>query len=199
MTDEALQRLYWACRSHSGFPGDTPDESNGPPSTAAILDALGLETPSLEELGCPENLQKHSNPSGSPSSRPQQRGVSPPSAASLMQDEYLPSPTQSSFSMSSVAHSPKSVRSLATTNNTSITPTIRPELDMSERLLYGASTYVSSRSNSTANSSDYSYMENSSSVPFDMEIYLDTSSCTIPLNAAHPLRNIHNSTQFNSI
>jgi len=196
VTDEALQRLYWACRSRSGFPGDTPDESNGPPSTAAILDALGLMRPSLEELGCPENLHKHANPSGSPSSHPQQRVMSPPSAASLTQDEYLPSPTQSSFSMSSMAHSPKSGPSLATPKNTSIIPATPPELGMSEQFLYAASGHVSSRSNSTTNSADYSSMENSSSVTFDMDTYLDTSSCTIPLNAAHPILNIHTSTQY---
>jgi len=61
VTDEALQRLYWACRSRSGFPGAPLDDSNGIPSTAAIIDALGLTRPSLEDPGGPEKLPKHLN------------------------------------------------------------------------------------------------------------------------------------------
>ncbi|EXJ75558.1 uncharacterized protein A1O5_00064 [Cladophialophora psammophila CBS 110553] len=46
--DEALQRLYWACREGRGFPGVIPDESGGRVSTDAILQGLGLNPPRLD-------------------------------------------------------------------------------------------------------------------------------------------------------
>ncbi|EXJ79784.1 hypothetical protein A1O3_08068 [Capronia epimyces CBS 606.96] len=49
--DEALQRLYWACRENRGFPGIIPDESSGRVSTDAILRGLGLSPPPVERLG----------------------------------------------------------------------------------------------------------------------------------------------------
>ncbi|OQV02548.1 hypothetical protein CLAIMM_07732 isoform 1 [Cladophialophora immunda] len=49
VTDVALQRLYWACRRRTGFPGDIPDESQGEVSTADILKGLGLLTPDLDD------------------------------------------------------------------------------------------------------------------------------------------------------
>src|SRR4051794_23394687 len=107
VTDEAVQRLYWACRRRSGFPGEPLDGSNGTPSTTAIIDALGLVRPSLEALAGAGNLPKHVNSIDIPSARPLQQTMSPSSATSPAQDEYLPSPTQSSFSMASM-HSPTS-------------------------------------------------------------------------------------------
>ncbi|EXJ80403.1 hypothetical protein A1O1_08547 [Capronia coronata CBS 617.96] len=49
--DEALQRLYWACREGRGFPGVVPDESGGRVPTDAILRGLGLTPPPVERLG----------------------------------------------------------------------------------------------------------------------------------------------------
>ncbi|KAL2401340.1 hypothetical protein ABEF93_005176 [Exophiala dermatitidis] len=49
--DEALQRLYWACRQGRGFPGVVPDETNGRVSTDAILRGLGLSPPPVDRLG----------------------------------------------------------------------------------------------------------------------------------------------------
>lgn len=46
--DEALQRLYWACREGRGFPGLIPDESSGRVSTDAILRGLGLNPPPVD-------------------------------------------------------------------------------------------------------------------------------------------------------
>ncbi|OAP56633.1 hypothetical protein AYL99_08745 [Fonsecaea erecta] len=46
--DEALQRLYWACREGRGFPGVIPDESAGRVSTDAILRGLGLSPPPVD-------------------------------------------------------------------------------------------------------------------------------------------------------
>lgn len=49
--DEALQRLYWACREGRGFPGVVPDESSSRVSTDAILRGLGLDPPPVERAG----------------------------------------------------------------------------------------------------------------------------------------------------
>ncbi|KAK5437527.1 hypothetical protein LTR34_001071 [Exophiala xenobiotica] len=49
--DEALQRLYWACREGRGFPGVIPDESSGRVSANAILRGLGLDPPAVERSG----------------------------------------------------------------------------------------------------------------------------------------------------
>src|SRR3954462_14488198 len=103
VTDEALQRLYRACRSNSGFPGDIPDESQGPPSTTTILDALGLMQPSLEHTGSTENLHRPistSLPNGTThidASKPQHQAMTPSTEESSTQDEYFSSSTHSSF------------------------------------------------------------------------------------------------------
>ncbi|KIW17328.1 hypothetical protein PV08_04520 [Exophiala spinifera] len=72
--DEALQRLYWACREGRGFPGVIPDESSGRVSTDAILRGLGLDPPAVERVG-PIKSQSESvldgiNTLGQPSYRP---------------------------------------------------------------------------------------------------------------------------------
>lgn len=46
--DDALQRLYWACRRKASFPGDVPDESTGVVTTDAILRGLHLSGPTLD-------------------------------------------------------------------------------------------------------------------------------------------------------
>jgi len=58
VTDEALQRLYWACRKKSDFPGNVPDESNGFVTTAAVLDGLGINVPNLDDMGAPQEINK---------------------------------------------------------------------------------------------------------------------------------------------
>ncbi|KAJ9612341.1 hypothetical protein H2200_003938 [Cladophialophora chaetospira] len=46
--EEAIQRLYWACRDGRGFPGVVPNEDSGRVSTDAILRGLGLSPPSVD-------------------------------------------------------------------------------------------------------------------------------------------------------
>ncbi|KAK5049560.1 hypothetical protein LTR84_004489 [Exophiala bonariae] len=202
VTDEALQRLYWACRSRSGFPGNPLDESNGPPSTTAIIDALGLMRPSLEDPGGVENGRTGVNSHGNSSVRPPQDATSPASATSPTQDEYLPSPTQSSFSMASM-RSPESgaiITATTTTNNRiSTIPATPPEMDMSEQFLYAASEHLSSRSNSTSGAPIMTHMENSSSMNFDLDAYLDTSACTIPPNLPQLIHNMHDPGQYDML
>lgn len=194
VTDEALQRLYWACRRGSGFPGPIPDESTGSPSTAAILDALGLKPP-LEDAGQPMNPQNRLTLSNSPSLTHQQP-MSPSSSESPTKAEYLPSPTQSCFSITSAAHQQKSGPYLASTNDTSITPTTPLQIGIYEQCPYSASEHATSHSKPITNSVDDSYTESSSSLNFDMDTYLDTSSCSMPLSVAHPIYSMQNATQL---
>ena len=117
--DEGLQRLYWACRSTSGFPGDVPDESQGPPSTTAILSALGLKIPSLQDTGPSENIQKSVDvfPSNfinyAEGSRRRAQTVPSSPGGSSMQDECLPSPATLAISCASTGVVP-SFRSSST-------------------------------------------------------------------------------------
>ena len=57
VTDCALQRLYWACRQGSGFPGKIPDESTGNVTSTDILKALGLIEPEFEDFKLPEAVE----------------------------------------------------------------------------------------------------------------------------------------------
>ena len=193
VTDEALQRLYWACRCGSGFPGSIPDESNGSPSTTAILDALGL-TPPLEATRQSVNLQNKVALSDFPSLSPH-----PPTSTSCSesptQEEYLSSPTQSCVKITSADHQQEPGLSLVTTNGTSMV-TATPSPRMSEQNSYPTSEHAGSDSKSATNNADGSHPRNSSSPNFDIDAYLDTSSCSIPLNVANPRYSMHGATKL---
>jgi len=49
ITDEALQRLYWASKQGQVFPGKLPSEANGPVTTNQILEGLGLVDSSKDD------------------------------------------------------------------------------------------------------------------------------------------------------
>lgn len=195
VTDEALQRLYWACRSRKGFPGEPPDESHGPPSTTAILDALGLMRPSLEDLGAPEIPPKHINFVDTSLTRQPTQTTSASSATPPTQDEYLPSPSQSSFSIASV-HSPRSGATITAAHTASTIPATPPEMDMSEQFLYAASSHSSSRSNSSSQGALYNHTDSLSNMTFDLDTYLDTSSCTMPPNLTQPAHQMHDPAKY---
>lgn len=63
LTAEAIQRLYWACRTRQGFPGDPPDESTGEVTTTAILKGLGLMEPEMGESASRNDLQQNAQAS----------------------------------------------------------------------------------------------------------------------------------------
>ncbi|KAL6242674.1 hypothetical protein RBB50_010320 [Rhinocladiella similis] len=73
--DEALQRLYWACREGRGFPGVVPDESSGRVATDAILRGLGLDPPAVERAG---PIKSQSEPVLDSKSLRGQRSYQPP-------------------------------------------------------------------------------------------------------------------------
>ena len=58
VTDTALQRLYWACRGGTGFPGDVPDELTGTVTTMDILKGLGLVESEFNEFNLPKNIDR---------------------------------------------------------------------------------------------------------------------------------------------
>ena len=202
VTDEALQRLYRACRSNSSFPGDVPDESQGPPSTTEILDAMGLLPPSLADMGSTKNLQKSVPTSLSNStthsnlSKTSYPGTTHPTNKSFAQGEHLPSPTRSSPNMESLAQSPSPRPDLATA------PPLRPatprEMDMCEQFLFAASENSSSTSDSDTIEEGYPFIDHSANSAFDLDANLDMSSCLVPTSGPHPTYNIGTSTQYNN-
>jgi hypothetical protein len=200
VTDKALQRLYQACRSNTGFPGDIPDESHGLPSTNEILNALGLTPPSLEDMGSTETLQEsiptsplnaaiHSN-----LSKTQHPQLILPTQTSIAQDEHLSPPTHSPSHMESLAQSPSPRRTLAAAPPLrSATP---PEMDMCEQFLSAVSESSSQGSDSGAVEEEYSYIGHLANSVFDLNIYLETSSFSIPTSGPHPACNVSSSRQI---
>jgi hypothetical protein len=128
MMDEALQRLYWACRHGKEFPGETPDESTGSVTTVAILDGLGLTTPNHGDPSSPviRTQQKL------PTKNDDQRGkgqflMTPPAESALAQNKYSTNPQSSTTKSlstygrkisiaSSLLHSPTSSESHSNLN-----------------------------------------------------------------------------------
>lgn len=84
--DEALQKLYWACREGSGFPGAIPDESSGRVSTEEILRGLGLSPPAMERSGPVTTQSESALDGGHP---PSQRSYQPPD----IQPKIVPRPS----------------------------------------------------------------------------------------------------------
>ncbi|KEF53539.1 uncharacterized protein A1O9_10514 [Exophiala aquamarina CBS 119918] len=201
VTDEALQRLYRACRSNSGFPGEIPDESQGPPSTTAILDALDLWQPSLEDMGQTENLR--GSISTSPLkctthwdlSKPQHQGRDPSSEEPSTKDENLHSSNHSSVNVRWGAQSLDSSPSLNAAPT--LSPATPPPLDISEQFQYEVSGSSFPGHNSGTAKEEHPCGDDSANPAFDIDAYLDTSSCTIPSSGPHPAyNNIYASMQF---
>ena len=194
MTDEAIQRLYWACRRHSGFPGDIPDESSGPPSTSAIMDALGLKRPLLKDMGVSENQQEPNQlsssdcPSNASSAQHQHQRITPSAEKSSAQNEYPRSPTDSASSMSPLAQSPPQPSLATTMPHGSATPT---EMDMSEQFLYALSECSSSDHSTSMNNDKHPFPGNSYNPAFDLVTHLDTSFYRAPSSFAHPTTDMY--------
>jgi hypothetical protein len=202
VTDEALQRLYRACRINSGFPGVIPDESQGPPPTSEILDALGLMRPSLEDMGSTENLQRpvptslSNSTTHSDLSKTQHPGTTPPTKESFARCEHLPSPTRSSPNMESLAQSPNPRPTLATTPP--LRPATPPEMGMCEQFLFVASENSSSTTDSDTVEEEYPYIDHSANSAVDLDAYLDMSSCSISTSGPHLVYNIATSRQYDN-
>ncbi|RVX68996.1 hypothetical protein B0A52_08063 [Exophiala mesophila] len=195
MTDEAIQRLYWACRRSSGFPGEIPDESQGTPSTSAMLDALGLRRPILKDIGLAEDQQKPNQlshldcPSNASSAQHQRQRITHSTEKSSAQYEYPPSPTHTTSTISPPAQSPKPQLSLATAmpqRSASAT-----ETDISEQFLYAVSECSSSDHSTSINHEKYPMADNSYSPAFDLVSHSDTSFYWTPASIAQPTTNMY--------
>ncbi|KIW61399.1 hypothetical protein PV05_01526 [Exophiala xenobiotica] len=87
--DEALQRLYWACRHKMEFPGEIPDESTGVVTTEAILNGLGLTTPDQDDSTSPVTLTQHQSSTEHDDTHEKgQLLVTPPAESGFAQNEY---------------------------------------------------------------------------------------------------------------
>lgn len=197
ITDETIQRLYWACRRSSGFPGEIPDESQGPPSTSAIMDALGLRRPLLKDIRLAEDQQKPNQlsplASHASSAQHQRQRITPSTEKPSVQNEYSPSPTHTASTISPLAKSPKPQPSLATTmQQRSASPT---EMDMSEQSLYAVSECSSSDHSTSINYEKHPMAGNSYSPAFDLVTHLDTGFNWTPASIAHPAANMYASTR----
>ena len=195
MTDEAVQRLYWACRRSSGFPGEIPDESQGAPSTSAIMDALGLRIPLLKDIGLAEDQQTGNQlshldcPSNASSAQRQRQRITPSTEKASVQNEYPPSPTHTAPTISPPAQSPKPQLSLATAmpqRSASAT-----ETNINEQFLYAESECSSSDHSTSVNHEKYPMADNSYSPAFDLVTHSDTSFYWTPASIAHPTTNIY--------
>jgi len=113
MMDEALQRLYWACRTTSGFPGSIPDDSTGVVTTEAILKGLGLMSTTLEEPSRPPASKQGSHQSNHAS----QTTASVDDASFTEEDDSLGS--QTPFTMPSSVYEPETVPVFASTSRPS--------------------------------------------------------------------------------
>ena len=202
VTDEALQRLYRACRSNLSFPGDVPDESQGPPSTIEILNALGLMRPLLANMGSIENFQKSISTSPSNSTthsdlpKTQHLGTTHPTKEPFAQDEHLLSPTRSSPNMESLAQIPSSTPTFAAVPP--LKPVMPPEMDMCEQFILAVSESSSSRSESDTIEEEYPYIDHSVNSAFDLDAYIDMSFSSISTSGPHPACNIGTSRQYDN-
>jgi len=126
VTDEALQRLYWACRRRENFPGDVPDESKGQITTNAILRGLGL----VDGSGLPQLRSNHPTRLFSKPNRirPEAQTVAPSAETKLsLNDEVLS--VNPSFSM----QSPPGPRGTSYSTSTSPGPLTPGDIDMCEQ------------------------------------------------------------------
>jgi hypothetical protein len=97
ITAEAIQQLYWACRTKADFPGVLPDESSGHVTTNAILHGLGLVGSTCDESGLPlelidpvDNPSDNDNKSAQNSNAQGKPGI--PGTSTMVSGEYSSSP-----------------------------------------------------------------------------------------------------------
>lgn len=177
--DEALQRLYWACRTNSDFPGKVPDESTGVVTTEAILKGLDLE-PTIENPDRPPGLRQQPPPSYNGSSNNSQH----PATISLDDADSSGSQTpvttppllygwQSSFTTTSVPLTASHIQMHDSYTTRPVPGALPPQRPTGRR----SSMPMQIRPNSTlASAAGLSSVE----VPLDVHAFLDESPCTFP-------------------
>ncbi|KAK5446395.1 hypothetical protein LTS15_009734 [Exophiala xenobiotica] len=182
--DEALQRLYWACRQKIEFPGEVPDESTGVVTTDAILNGLGLTTPDHEDPTSPvsRTLHEHSTENDDRHEEPQLL-MTPPAESDFAQNEYsaIPQPSMtippSTYSRQISTASPSLHSPTSSEIQSNLGMDTQPQ-DMHEPLQtsrYEAHDRLKLQSATKAPDLGFnveSYL--------DVDAFLDTSSCAFP-------------------
>jgi hypothetical protein len=177
-TDEALQRLYWACRRKSDFPGNIADESNGFVITEGILEGLCVKVPSLDEKGASQefrrpvqsfetNFQIQTQPSLQANTTPVQAIVARQTVETLA--DSLPIEYEQEQNSSTV---------------TSFELANPLQMDIHEQFDMGIQPPMSEQRRSIENveSDSHACWYNSPTEPlFGVEAILDMSSCTAPV------------------
>ncbi|KIX00984.1 uncharacterized protein Z518_10050 [Rhinocladiella mackenziei CBS 650.93] len=182
VTETALQKLYWACRTKSDFPGDIPDESTGAVTTMAILKGLHLID---EPRSSQESHHLNSAPTKpiqiqpAPSSSP----IKPLAGADHIREGH-PASTAPALDVSQEAAdnqtpSPRTVASLEL-----VTP---PEPDTAEQFAANNSPPLMRPDMKVVDSHTEAFRsERHRDSDIDVDSFLDMSSCTIPMDAQPP-------------
>jgi len=182
--EEALQRLYWACRRRLDFPGNIPDEFRGVVTTAAVLEGLGIKVPGLDETGATQGLRKSVQPYETRTqtrSQPSLRVDTSPAQAFAATGHHLPAET--SLDALTAAYDRKSSSSTATSFEVA-TPNA---MDVYEQFAMFAQPSMCAQHSripsidSTAHASCY---EDAIKPLLQVEPFLDMSSCTAPVCAS---------------
>ncbi|KAI1625555.1 hypothetical protein EDD37DRAFT_309136 [Exophiala viscosa] len=177
--DEALQRLYWACRQKENFPGDVPDESPGTVTTDAILTGLHLSGPALDgplQTGQATGDLEHDDtyhqmitsvaePDSRSSNNTTSHSQSSPASPSTYSQRLIASPSLNSQSENEP--------------NFNMHMDMHPQTrQLSSHVPARGSIHKFARLDASTESSAHS---NHAGDPYlDVDAFLDTSSCTVP-------------------
>lgn len=204
VTDDALQRLYWACRRRSGFPGEIPDETAGSVTPTDILKGLGLIKPDFDEFELPKEATAtiHVHHSAEQAAR-SLHALKPRDHEDFDENQSVASPT-------SIFSSPRGSDGQAPTTHdqafTSESATSMDEFDMKEQFLaYSPPSYrpVLHGRKSTA---PHQHEQRQTFVhrtddgieppPMDLDAFLDVSLCTAPTAVSQPSCDNYPSVQY---
>ena len=184
VTDDALQRLYWASRRRTGFPGQVPDESMGTVSTTDIMKGLGLIKPEFDEFELPKEFEPTIRVSKSTDDGKQPLQPIKPREHGEFNNH------QSIMSRSSTCSSPLLSEERGPSTNVQLSisepPTPNAEFDMKEQFLaYSPVTRpagLSSKITGSEEQNPYFHQARNAADSHNMEVdeFLDMSFCAPP-------------------
>ncbi|EXJ60275.1 hypothetical protein A1O7_04427 [Cladophialophora yegresii CBS 114405] len=196
VTDTALQRLYWACRRKTGFPGSIPDESTGVVATTDILKGMGLIRPEFDEFELPKEMEQTLPPADRPDRA--KRPLLAIKPRGHEDDNDIPS----SASSYSTASSPPVLGVQTCQGNTSPPATPFDEIDMKDQFLaYSPAAKpvrpVDKIQSPVEHIPLFHQGENiADSHHMDVEAFLDMSFCAPATSAPQPVYSNYRSTPF---
>lgn len=184
--DEAIQRLYWACRHKTNFPGHVPDESTGVVTTDAILKGLGLSGTALDGARPPPD-----QPGGNHDhDGPHPQIITSPVEPDPLRSDNATSPARSSFA------SP-STYSQRVLGSPSLQPPSPSELNLNMTLdMLPQTVALSPQAPAHRPVPTTVRLEPGTDIPapggsggdsyLDVDAFLDTTSCTVPTEFKPP-------------